>query len=124
MVVEVALDQDAGDLVPLLGLLHGERAHHLGHFLAPEEQLDGDRVARVVELDLGERERHSDLPVFPLCMLRKSIMPIYVSLGYHQAYYERRTFEAGAKRTSIDRLILIHWRSHGTCHSFQDLNMY
>ena len=56
MVVEVALDQDAGDLVPLLGLLHGERAHHLGHFLAPEEQLDGDRVPRVVELDLEWKE--------------------------------------------------------------------
>ena len=56
MVVEVALHQNPGDFVALLRLLHGERAYNLGHLLAPEEQLDGDRVARVVELDLGWKE--------------------------------------------------------------------
>ena len=53
VVVEVALHQNPGDFVALFWLLHGERAYNLGHLLAPEEQLDGDRVARVVELDLG-----------------------------------------------------------------------
>ena len=53
VVVEVALHQNPGYFVALLRLLHGERAYNLGHLLAPEEQLDGDRVARVVELDLG-----------------------------------------------------------------------
>ena len=56
VVVEVALHQNPGDFVALLRLLHGERAYNLGHLLAPEEQLDGDRVARVVELDLGWKE--------------------------------------------------------------------
>ena len=56
VVVEVALHQNPGDFVPLLGLLHGERAYNLGHLLAPEEQLDGDRVPRVVELDLEWKE--------------------------------------------------------------------
>ena len=76
MVVEVALDQDAGDLVPLLGLLHGERAHHLGHFLAPEEQLDGDRVARVVELDLGEEN------VIQICQFFHSVCYVSQSCPY------------------------------------------
>ena len=59
VVVEVALHQNPGDFVALLGLLHGERAYNLGHLLAPEEQLDGDRVPRVVELDLEWKENMS-----------------------------------------------------------------